>query len=93
MSTENVDLPYNVCGILKPNGAGSRKTMKKFKKFILLCIIESAIIFVIGSLMNWMFAAYINLLGFVVAAVTAGIVIAFISTMLLVDSTGEWHLS
>jgi hypothetical protein len=67
--------------------------MKKLWKFIILCVIEFAIIFTIGSLMNWIFAADVNQLGLAVAAATAGIVVAFVTTMLLVDSEGQWRLS
>ena len=66
--------------------------MKKLPKFIMLCIIESAVIFVVGSLMNLIFDVDVNVWGFVVAAITAGIVIAFASTMLFVNSAGKWHL-
>jgi hypothetical protein len=66
--------------------------MKKLPKFIALCIIESGVIFLIGSLMNLAFDADINVWGFVVAAATAGIVISFASAMLFIDSHGKWHL-
>ena len=65
--------------------------MKKLPKFIVLCVIESGVIFLIGSLMNLVFAADINRWGFVVAAATSGIVISFASAMLFVDSQGKWR--
>jgi len=67
--------------------------MKKLPKFIVLCVIEFAIIFTVGAFMNWIFVAEINQLGLVVAAATSGIVVAFVTTMLLVDTEGKWRLS
>jgi hypothetical protein len=67
--------------------------MKKFPKFLLLFAVEFAVIFTVGSLINSIFAADVNAVGFLVAAVTASVVVAFVSMMLLVDAHGKWRLS
>jgi hypothetical protein len=67
--------------------------MKIVPKFLFLFVIEFAIIFTVGSFMNWFFAAQINLLGLVIATATASVVVAFATTMLLLDSEGKWRLS
>ena len=66
--------------------------MKKFYKILFLYVIEFAIIFTVGSIMNWTLTGGFDLPGLIISAATSGLIIAVASSMFLIDMDGNWRV-